>query len=59
MYVAKKLGVGYFLTETGDPGDNKNPDAYKLSWMNWSYKLFANITWDHFGFFQYPCDNTV
>jgi len=30
-------------------------DKEKISWINWGYKLYANITWDNTGFFKHSC----
>lgn len=54
----KRLNVGGFVTEVvGDSGRCDILDKYKISWMQFSYKIFSDLTWDNSGLFYRPCDD--
>jgi endoglycosylceramidase len=54
----KRLSVGGFVTEVvGDSGRCDILDKYKISWMQFSYKIFSDLTWDNSGLFYRPCDD--
>ena len=51
----KRLGVGGSVTEVvGDGGRPDVLDKYKISWMQFSYKIFSDLTWDNPGLFFHP-----
>jgi endoglycosylceramidase len=54
----RRLSVGGFVTEVvGDSGRCDILDKYKISWMQFSYKIFADLTWDNSGLFYRPCSD--
>jgi len=54
----KRLSVGGFVTEVvGDGGRCDVLDKYKISWMQFTYKIFSDLTWDNPGLFHTPCDD--
>lgn len=54
----KRLQVGGFVTEVvGDSGRCDILDKFKISWMQFSYKIFSDLTWDNSGLFYRPCDD--
>jgi endoglycosylceramidase len=54
----ERLSVGGFVTEVvGDSGRCDILDKFKISWMQFSYKIFADLTWDNPGLFYRPCDD--
>lgn len=54
----KRLGVGGYVTEVvGDSGRCDVLDKYKISWMQFSYKIFSDLTWDNSGLFYRPCED--
>lgn len=52
----KRLSVGGFVTEVvGDSGRCDILDQFKISWMQFTYKYFGNLTWDNPGLFDPYC----
>jgi endoglycosylceramidase len=54
----QRLGVGGYVTEVvGDSGRCDILDKYKISWMQFSFKSMANLTWDNTGLFLPSCSD--
>jgi endoglycosylceramidase len=54
----QRLQVGGFVTEVvGDSGRCDILDKFKISWMQFSYKIFSDLTWDNSGLFYRPCED--
>lgn len=47
----KRLKSGGYVTEVAGTDKFDLLDEFKLSWMQWDYKSFANLTWDNPGLF--------
>ena len=56
----KRLGVGGYVTEiVGDGGRPDVMDKFHISWMQFTYKIFADLTWDNPGLFYRDCNDTT
>ena len=52
----ERLSVGGYVTEVvGDSGRCDILDKFKISWMQFTYKIFSDLTWDNPGLFYRDC----